>query len=35
MIWRFVHEGHHFCPTCGSSIMRTGYPEGVVAINAF
>ena len=32
--WRFVHEGHHFCPTCGSSVMRTGYPDGVVALNA-
>lgn len=33
-VWRFVHEGHHFCPTCGASIMRTGYPNGVVALNA-
>jgi len=33
-VWRFVHEGHCFCPTCGTSIMRTGYPNGVVALNA-
>jgi hypothetical protein len=23
-VWRFVHEGHHFCPTCGVPIARTG-----------
>ena len=33
-VWQFVHEGHHFCGTCGTSIMRTGYPDGRVAINA-
>ncbi len=32
--WRFVHEQHCFCPTCGASVMRTGYRNGVVAINA-
>ncbi|MCB9780123.1 MAG: GFA family protein [Alphaproteobacteria bacterium] len=32
--WRHVHEGHHFCGTCGSSVMRTGYPDGVIALNA-
>ena len=32
--WRFAHEQHQFCPTCGASIMRTGYPNGVVALNA-
>jgi len=31
--WRFVHEGHHFCGTCGTSVMRTGYPDGTVALN--
>jgi len=31
---RAVHEGHHFCPTCGASVMRTGHPNGVVALNA-
>lgn len=33
-VWRHVNEGHCFCPTCGTSIMRTGYPDGVVALNA-
>lgn len=33
-VWRAVHEGHHFCRTCGTSLMRTGYPDGVVALNA-
>ncbi len=32
--WRFIHEEHRFCGTCGTSIMRTGYPNGVVALNA-
>ena len=31
--WRAVHEGHHFCGTCGTSIMRTGYPDGTIAVN--
>ena len=33
-VWRYLHEGHHFCATCGTPIMRTGYPNQVVAINA-
>jgi len=33
-VWRGLHEGHHFCPTCGASIMRTGYPNGTIALNA-
>lgn len=33
-VWRFVHEGHHFCGTCGTSLMRTGYPDGTIAVNA-
>lgn len=33
-VWRAVHEGHHFCGTCGTSIMRSGYPDGIVALNA-
>ncbi len=32
--WRFVHEGHHVCPTCGTSLFRSGYPDGVIAVNA-
>ncbi len=33
-VWRFLPEGHHFCPSCGTPIMRTGYPNQVVGINA-
>ena len=33
-VWHAIHEGHQFCSTCGTSIMRTGYPSGVVALNA-
>lgn len=33
-VWRAVHEGHHFCGTYGTSMMRTGYPNGHVALNA-
>lgn len=29
-----LHAGHHFCGTCGTSICRTGYPDGVIALNA-
>jgi hypothetical protein len=32
--WRAVSEGHHFCSTCGTPIVRTGYPNGVVSVNA-
>jgi len=33
-IWRYLHEGHHFCSTCGTPIMRTGYADHILAINA-
>ena len=33
-VWRFVHESHQFCPTYGTSIVRIGHPNGVVALNA-
>src|SRR5215471_4744564 len=33
-VWRSVTDGHHFCPTCGTAIMRTGYKDGSVSINA-
>lgn len=33
-VWQEIHEGHCFCSTCGTSIMRTGYPNGVVSLNA-
>jgi hypothetical protein len=32
--WRDITGAHHFCPTCGTPILRTGYPEGMVSINA-
>lgn len=33
-IWRDVTAGHHFCPTCGTPMLRTGYPDGIVSLNA-
>jgi hypothetical protein len=33
-VWRDITGVHHFCPTCGTSILRTGYPGGKVSINA-
>src|ERR1700689_231905 len=33
-VWRVITEGHHFCPTCGVAMMRSGYPNGAVSINA-
>ena len=32
--WRDLAGGHHFCPTCGTAILRTGYADGVVSVNA-
>ncbi len=32
--WRDIGGMHHFCPTCGTPILRTGYPDGKVSINA-
>jgi hypothetical protein len=32
--WRDITGAHHFCPTCGTSILRTGYADGKVSINA-
>lgn len=32
--WRNVTGGHHFCPTCGTPLLRTGYPQGTVSVNA-
>lgn len=32
-VWRFVHEGHHFCPTCGTPMLRT-WSSDTVNINA-
>ena len=33
-VWHEIQEGHRFCSACGTSIMRTGYPSGVIALNA-
>jgi hypothetical protein len=33
-IWRGLNEGHHFCPTCSTPIMRSGYPDNKISINA-
>ena len=33
-LWQDCHGGHQFCTTCGTSIMRSGYPNGVIALNA-
>jgi hypothetical protein len=32
-LWRDAVGGHHFCPTCGTAPMRTGY-QGKVSLNA-
>ena len=33
-VWRDVDGGLHFCPTCGVAMIRTGYPNGIVGLNA-
>ncbi|OJF95240.1 GFA family protein [Pararhizobium antarcticum] len=33
-VWRAVSEGHHFCPTCSVAIMRSGYSNNRVSLNA-
>lgn len=32
-LWRDIH-GHQFCPTCGTGMLRTGYPADNVSVNA-
>jgi hypothetical protein len=32
-VWRFVDEGLHFCPTCGTTMCATG-PDGYFVLNA-
>src|SRR5215472_17021442 len=32
-VWRFVDEGLHFCPTCGTSMCATA-PDGYFVLNA-
>ena len=33
-VWRFLTEGHQFCATCGTPVMRSGYKGDRVSINA-
>jgi hypothetical protein len=33
-VWREINEGHHFCPTCGTAVLRTGYSDDRVSLNA-
>lgn len=33
-VWRHPTEGHHFCPTCGCALFRTGYPGDRISVNA-
>jgi hypothetical protein len=32
--WQDADGGLHFCPTCGTTMMRTGYRDGHIALNA-
>jgi hypothetical protein len=32
--WRDLHGGWQFCPICGTTIAATGYPGGIVNVNA-
>ena len=32
--WRDLHGGYSFCPTCGVAMIRHGYPDRIVAVNA-
>jgi hypothetical protein len=32
--WRDITGAHHFCPTCGTALLRTGYPDERVSVNA-
>lgn len=31
--WRDLGT-HQFCPTCGAAILRNGYPDGLISLNA-
>lgn len=33
-VWRYLGGSQHFCPTCGTPILRTGYKNHGVAVNA-
>jgi hypothetical protein len=32
-VWRDADGGHHFCPTCGTAMLRTGYRDRI-SVNA-
>jgi hypothetical protein len=32
--WQDADGGLHFCPTCGTTMLRTGYRDGHIAVNA-
>lgn len=32
-LWRDADAGHHFCPTCGTAMLRTGYKDRI-SVNA-
>ena len=32
-LWRDVDGGHHFCPVCGTALLRTGYRDRI-SVNA-
>jgi len=33
-LWRDAAGGHQFCPTCGTAMLRTGYPGDRISVNA-
>ena len=33
-MWRDANGGHVFCPTCGTGLLRTGYPGDRISVNA-
>ena len=32
--WQCLRALWHFCPTCGTTILLTGYPGGIISVNA-
>jgi hypothetical protein len=32
--WHSAERGHYFCQECGTAVMRTGYDNGIVSLNA-
>ncbi len=33
-VWRYLGGSQHFCPTCGTPVLRTGYKNQSVSVNA-